>query len=147
MNKPITIGDFMTKDVFTVTKEDTVRTADLLMREENIRHLPVVENGKLVGLITERTIMEYTLRRLYDFEDNLDELAFNTIGDFKEIMVKDVKVIFPEDSLLKAVELMTKYKIDCLPVVDWQNHLVGIITNYDVLLYIRKRLLEELARI
>lgn len=147
MNKPITIGELMTKDVFTVTLEDTVRKADLLMREENIRHLPVVENGKLIGLITERTIMEYTLRRLYDFEDNLDELAFNTIGDFKEIMLKNVKVIFPEDSLLKAVELMTKYKIDCLPVVDWQNNLVGIITSYDVLLYIRKKLLEELAKI
>ncbi len=147
MNKPITIGELMTKDVFTVTLEDTVRKADLLMREENIRHLPVVENNKLIGLITERTIMEYTLRRLYDFEDNLDEMALNTIGDFREIMLKNVKVIFPEDSLLKAVELMTKYKIDCLPVVDWQNNLVGIITSYDVLLYIRKMLLEELAKI
>jgi CBS domain-containing protein len=147
MAKRITIEEIMTSDVFTVTLDDTVRAADDLMRTEKIRHVPVIDDQKLIGLITERTIMQYTLKQLYDYDDNYGESSQNRVGDFEELMVKNLKVIFPEDSLLKAVELMTKYKIDCLPVVDWKHNLVGILTNYDVLLFIHKKLLEELTNI
>lgn len=137
------IEQIMTKGAFFVTLDDTLQKADELMRTEKIRHLPVVDEGKLVGLITERRLMEYSLRQIYEFDDNMGEAAQNKISDFEKIMATNIRVIYPEDSVLKAVELMAKYKVDCLPVVDWQHMLVGIITSIDVLLFVHKKLMED----
>ena len=137
------IEQIMTKGVFSVTLDDTLQKADEIMREEKIRHLPVVDDGKLVGLITERKLMEYSLRQIYEYDDTMGEVGRNKISDYEKIMAKNVRVIYPEDSVLKAVELMAKYKVDCLPVVDWEHQLVGIITSVDVMLFVHKKLMED----
>jgi CBS domain-containing protein len=136
------ISEIMTSGVFSVEIDDTIHRADEIMRNEHVRHVPVIDGGKFIGLITERTLMEYTLRRLYDFDDEFGEIGYNKIGDFSEIMTKNLHVIYPEDSVRKAVELMAKYKLDCLPVVDWKNNLIGILTSVDVMLFINKKLSE-----
>lgn len=143
MPKKTTVAQIMTSGVFTVDIEDTLKKADEIMREENVRHVPALENGKFVGMITDRSVREYTLRGLYDFEDNMGEAAYNKIIDFKGIMERDVHLIYPEDSVAKAIEIMSKKKLDCLPVVDWEKRLVGILSFIDVLLFVRKKLLED----
>lgn len=139
------IEKIMSSGVFTVNIDDVVQKADEIMRNENVRHVPVVDGGKYVGLITERSLMEYTLRQLYEFDLSREEIAQNRILDFQNIMTKQHQVIYPEDSIQKAVKLMAKYKYDCLPVVDWSNNLVGIITSIDIMLFIHNKLtdLEE----
>jgi CBS domain-containing membrane protein len=134
------LEDIMTKGVFTVSLYDTVNDADRIMREEKVRHVPVLDGNKFIGLITERTLNEYTLRQIYDFDDNVEDSGKNKIFDFQQVMAKDVHVVYPEDSVKKAVELMVKKKIDCLPVVDWDNNLLGILTIYDILLFLNKKL-------
>lgn len=136
------IADIMNKGVFYVDVSETIKRADEIMRDEKIKHLPVVEGSKYVGIITERNIMEYTLRNLYDAEDNLGELSQNQILDFQKIITRQEQVIFPEDSVAKAIKLMAKYRLDCLPVVDWQKNLLGIITTTDIMLFVHK-LMEE----
>ncbi len=136
------ISDIMNKGVFFVDVNETIKKADEIMREEKIKHLPVVEGSKYIGIITERNIMEYTLRNLYDAEDNLGELSQNQILDFQKIITRQEHVIFPEDSVAKAIKLMAKYRLDCLPVVDWQKNLLGIITTTDIMLFVHK-LMEE----
>ncbi len=137
------VDEIMTREVFSVELEDTIHKADEIIREEKVKQLPVLENNKLVGLITERTLMEYTLRQLYDFDDEYGEIGYNKINDFQDVMAKNVRIIYPEDSMHKALELMSKYKLDCLPVVDWQNNLVGILTSNDLLLFFRNKLTEK----
>jgi CBS domain-containing protein len=137
-----TISEIMTKGVFSVSFDDTIKKADDIMRNENVRHVPVVEDGKLIGMITERTLMEYSLKQLYDYDDEFGSAGLNKINDFEEVMQRDVRAIYPEDSVRKAVELMAKYKIDCLPVIDWKNNLIGIVTSIDVLLFMKKKLDE-----
>ena len=134
------VEEIMTKGVFTVQIDDTVRMADEIIHQENVRHVPVLDGKRFIGLITERTLMEYTLRQLYDFEDDIEDIGRNRIIDFQQVMSKDVYVIYPEDSVKKAVEIMAKRKIDCLPVVDWENNLVGIITSVDILLFFNNKL-------
>lgn len=136
------IADIMNKGVFYVDVTDTVKRADEIMREEKIKHLPVVEGKRYVGIITERNIMEYSLRHLYDAEDNLGEASHNQILDFERIITRQSQVIYPEDSVAKAIKLMAKYRLDCLPVVDWQMNLLGIITTTDIMLFVHK-LMEE----
>lgn len=132
------VADIMTSDVFRVGIHDSLKRADELMKEEKIKHVPVVDGDKYVGLITERTLMEYTLRKLYEFDDAFEDESQNEILDFQQIIQKQDHVIYPEDSAAKAVKLMAKYKVDCLPVVDWEKNLIGLVTSSDILLFINK---------
>lgn len=143
MPKKTKIEDIMTKGVFTVQLDDTVKQADEIIKQQNVRHIPVLDGSKFHGLITERTLMEYTLRRIYDFDDNIDDVGLNKISDFNYILDKNVHLIYPEDSVQKAIEIMLKKKIDCLPVVDWEKNLVGILTSLDILLFFLNRIKNQ----
>lgn len=145
MNTLAKVEDVMNKGVFSISVNDTLKKADEIMRDEKIKHLPVVEGTKYVGLINERSIMEYSLRNLYDSEDNLGEDAFNTITDFEKIITKQDQVVYPEDSIQKAIKMMAKYRLECLPVVDWKMNLLGILTTTDIMLFIHN-LLENDAK-
>jgi predicted transcriptional regulator len=136
------ISEIMTKDLFTVQIDDKVLLADEIMKNQKVKHDPVLEGKKLVGIISDRGLKEYTLKQLYSFEDPLPASARNRIIDFQSIMDKDIRVIYPEDGVLKAVEIMLKKKAGCLPVVDWSKNLVGMLTHTDVLLYLHRKLIE-----
>jgi len=137
-----TISEIMTKDLFTVQIDDKVLLADEIMKTQKVKHIPVLEGKKLVGIISDRGLKEYTLKQLYDFEDALPDSARNRIIDFQSIMDKNIRVIYPEDSVQKAVEIMLKKKAGCLPVVDWSKNLVGMLTHTDVLLFLHGKLIE-----
>ena len=128
------IRTIMTESVFTVDYYDTISKAEILMKRENIRHIPVTHDMKYVGMITEGKINEYNLKRLFDDGSGTDDEQL-IISEYNDIVVMDLPLIFPEDSVKKATELMVKHKIDVLPVVDWHKNLVGIITSIDLLLF------------
>jgi CBS domain-containing protein len=144
MPQKTTIQSIMPKGVFTVEYSDTIHKADLLMHNENIRHVPVVSDGKYIGMITERKINDYKLKHLYDFNEDEEVSGQLIISDFEQIINKDFPLIYPEDSVVKATELMAKKKVDALPVVDWEKNLVGIITSIDLLLFFHKKSKEEI---
>lgn len=132
--------DIMTKDPYSVSIDDTVHKADELMKSENLRHLPVVEGSKFVGLITERKLAEYNLRQLYEFDNPDGEESYNTILDFEKVMKRGCHVVYPEDSVQKIINLMAKYRFDCIPVVDWDNNLVGMVSFLDLLLFLNQKI-------
>jgi CBS domain-containing protein len=136
------VSEIMTTNVFTASIEDTIHDADEIMKRENIRHIPVLEGRKIVGVITDLKIREYSLRNIYDARQNFGENGFNKIIDYAKIMNPITHVIYPEDSVAKAVALMAKYKLDCLPVVDWEMNLLGILTHTDILLFTHSLLMD-----
>lgn len=113
------VKNWMITEVITITPEKTVEDALQLMKLHSIRHLPVVENDKLIGLVTESSL------RPYLFNDKLKL-------PLKEVMIINPIVIDPETSIDEAARLIYKYKIGGLPVVR-QGQLVGIITVTDIL--------------
>jgi len=137
------INSIMTKNVFTVDYNDTLLESESIMRREKIRHLPVVHDNKYVGMITEGKLLEYKLRDLYNSDDNNIESDDLKISDFRKVIITDLPLVFPEDSVNKAIELMIKDKVDVLPVVDWHKNLVGIVTSIDLLLFFNKKLKED----
>lgn len=140
------VSEIMTTNVFTVDIEDTVYDAEQLMKTENVRHIPVLEGRKVVGILGADKIREYQLRNIYEGDQNFGDEAHNKIIDFEKIMNDVTHVVYPEDSVSKAVKMFAKYKLDCLPVVDWEMNLVGIITNTDLLLHFHN-FLEEIESV
>ena len=124
------VQDWMTRDLITITRNTLLHDACRLMKESGIRHLPVLEGGKLAGLVTRGDLREASASdaaSLSIFEQNY-LLAQLTVG---EIMTRNPITVIPSVPIGHAVQVMLDHKISCLPVLD-HGKLVGIITESDI---------------
>ena len=124
------VRDMMTKDVITAPAEMPVLEARQLMVQKRIRHLLVTDNGKLVGIITDRDIrlnLPSPATSLSVWEVNY-LLARLTVG---AVMSGGVISIGPERDVKDAARIMLDHKIGALPVVDGGG-IVGILTETDI---------------
>lgn len=122
------VKDLMTTSLITVDSRKSIAYALTLMQEHNIRRLPVVEGGRLLGMIVQHDI-EIALRR--------QEVIPETPVDW--IMTKKLRITRPEADLLEAIDELIKHKISALPVMDGDK-LVGLISEIDILRMARQRL-------
>ena len=113
------IDAIMSTNLITVRPEDTLADARTLMHENRIHHIPVVEDGRLTGLVTLTNVLAATDSFLRDQTNRIHA---------SEILVSDVMVI--KAGLRQAALFLEKHQIGCLPVMD-DNKLVGIITDTD----------------
>lgn len=125
------VKDYMTTEVITAAEDTKVLEALDLMKENDFHRLPIVKNGRMIGLITEEIISDNspsTATSLSIHELNY-LLTKTTVGD---IMRSKVPTIGPEDLLEEAASRMRDLKVGVLPVVQNENQLVGIITDKDI---------------
>jgi len=115
------VQDLMTHHVLTLRPMDNLRHADALLRRGSVRHLPVVEGGKLVGLVTHRDLLAAAAR-------GRDAPALWAM----DAMTREVVTVRPDTRLSEALQLMLENKFGCLPVVDAQGTLLGILTDSDL---------------
>jgi len=95
-----------------------------LMQEEDIRHLPVIENDKLVGIVTDRDLRLATSK--------LAPHPFDPDASVRNVMSHPVRTVLPSDPIESAAQVMRELKIGCLPVLE-DSKLVGIVTGADLL--------------
>ena len=124
------VKDFMTRKVVYISPDTTIAHAADIMRDQKLHRLPVIENDKLVGLVTEGTIAEAspskaTSLSFYEMNYLLNKTKV------KDVMIHDVVTISQYASLEDATYLMLKNKIGILPVVD-NEQVYGIITDRDI---------------
>ena len=116
----ITIDELMTDNPYTLRPTDSLNAARQLMTEKHIRHIPITDDdNKLLGLVTQRDILEATGPKQVSPDVELSE-----------IMTKNVSVIYTSDSVRQAALHLQQKKYGCLPVVA-DNSLVGIVTDSD----------------
>lgn len=125
------VKEWMTHNPVTVHPDTGVKTAFRLMKKGGFKQLPVVEDGKLIGIITDRdTRRPEIIDELESWEQlyRLDD-AFKVRG----IMTKNVITIRENESLESACLILRKKKFNALPVLSDSGELVGILTVHDVL--------------
>jgi len=125
------VKERMKRDPVIVKKDDSFRYALKLIRKEGIRHLPVVDGKRVVGIVTDRDLRQAapspaTTLEVHELNFLLERLKVEAI------MTKKVITVAPDSGLLDAAKLLLAHKIGCLPVVE-QEALVGIITEGDLL--------------
>jgi len=124
------VRQFMTAQVITVRPDDTIADTMTVMRERKINRLPVVDHGKVVGLVTDGDLREISpspATTLSIFE--LNYLVAKTA--IREVAVKKVITCTADTRIEEAALLMREHKIGGLPVVEGEK-LVGIITETDI---------------
>ena len=124
------VKDFMTRKVVYISPDTTVAHAADIMREQGLHRLPVIENDKLVGLVTEGTIAEAspskaTSLSIYEMNYLLNKTKI------KDVMIRKVITVSQYASLEDATYLMLKNKVGILPVVD-NEQVYGVITDRDI---------------
>ena len=126
----ITVEEFMTSELFTMSETDTVNDARKVMTERHIRHIPITDHeDRLVGLVTQRDILAATGPVSVSQENKApDKGEADTL--LSDIMMKNVSVVDTNDSLRTAAMYMQSHKYGCLPVVS-DGRLAGIITDSD----------------
>ncbi|HNQ85110.1 MAG TPA: CBS domain-containing protein [Deltaproteobacteria bacterium] len=135
------VKDLMTTNVVTIRTVDTLREAIRMMSAGRFRRIPVVREGTLVGIVTDRDIRQALNSPVVIRERSADEYLLDsvTVGSS---MTNNPLTTSPEDDILKAAEIMERNKIGGLPVVDG-GRLVGIITISDLMNYLIRHLRGE----
>ena len=147
------IKDVMNKDVITCKPDDSVGYLAKLFSENHISGVPVVEKGKVVGIASETDLLrlfktpefsnelllpspleviEIPLRNLVRFEEIKKAIEGVKIKPVRDIMKKTIRSISPDESLEDGSNIMVKYKVNRLPVID-NGKLVGIVARSDIL--------------
>lgn len=137
-----TVAEIMTRDPVTIGPQNSIAKAIRLMRKSNIRRLPVVEDGRLVGMVTSGDLRRITGLASILRDQSQDNFLWHHIP-VDHVMTPNPLGLPPTASASDAASFLIENKIGGLPVVSG-NELVGIITTTDLLRYLI-RLEESIA--
>ena len=135
------VADIMTPNPVTVTPRNAIRTAINLMREGGYRRLPVVDRGRLVGIITDRDLRRAANSPFVVREQWYDNFILDHI-EVGSCMTPNPLTVAPSDSIVDAARLLRNHKIGGLPVMA-DGQLVGIITETNLLDFLIEILVVE----
>ena len=129
--RPTIVDDIMRTEVVTLGRNDNLDLADDILQLGRIRHLPIVEEGRLVGVISQRDLFHSALSRALGYGTLAEKAMLRTLL-VKEVMTEELVTIPPGTPIKEAARLMIEKKIGCLPVVR-DEILVGLVTETDLL--------------
>ena len=132
------VEELMTSKVFTVEQHDLIDRVFFLIHYENIRHIPVVEEGKVIGILSDRDLYKAlgpknNSRAIESTANSKSAELHVTPQKVRHIMHRGVKTVTRNSSASDAAGIMARNKIGALPVVDKDNRLVGILSATDIL--------------
>jgi CBS domain-containing protein len=146
------VQDVMNPNVIVCSPDDTIRYVAMLLKQNRISGVPVVKNGKVIGIVSEGDLLkllevpdrsglwlpspfeviEVPIRELLNWEETKRMLEDVGSKPVTEIMEKDVYTVSPDDSIEEASTIITKHKVNRLPVIE-KGVMVGIITRGDII--------------
>lgn len=129
---PLKVSNFMTSKIFSAHPDDGIRQTFFRMRENEIRHMPVLDSNRdLVGIISDRDL------RRPEWVDEAPDLShiYNLDDDMqvKDLMTTNVMVAHTYDTIHKATKIMLEHRYGALPVVNKEDDVVGILSAVDML--------------
>lgn len=129
-----TVREIMTGSPVTLGPDDTLDLASNVISLGRIRHIPVVEAGELVGLISERDLIGTAANQIFGLKQKNKSALLKSVL-VKDVMRKRVITIGPEAAIKDTAQIMADKKIGCVPVLDG-GALIGLVTTTDVLRYV-----------
>ena len=128
------VREIMMGSPVTLRPEDTLDLASDVISLGRIRHIPIVDDGRLVGIITERDLMGAAAIQIFGLKQKNRSALLKSVA-IKEIMKKRVVTAAPDTPIKDVAHLMAEKKIGCVPVVS-AGTVVGLVTTTDILRYV-----------
>lgn len=128
------VREIMMGSPVTLKPEDTLDLANDVISLGRIRHIPVLSDGRLVGLLSERDLIGAAANQIFGLKQKSKSALLKTVL-IRDIMKKKVVTVRPDTAIRDAAHMMAMKKIGCLPVVI-DGNLVGLLTTTDILKYV-----------
>ncbi len=126
------VSSVMASDFVSVKAKDQLDFVDDVMQLGRIRHMPVLDGEQLIGVVSQRDLLAASLSRALAFEGDQRRNFMRSVV-VQEVMTAQPITVAPEATLREAARLMLAHRIGCLPVVDDGDHMVGLVTETDLL--------------
>ncbi|AIY65952.1 CBS domain-containing protein [Pseudoalteromonas piratica] len=125
-----TIADLMTRNVLSIDLDNSMLDLHQMMKDHNVRHIPVLENGCFYGMVTQKSVLAKTMYLLDKYGVNALQRREKQVP-VSELVDKDVVFANQTMPLTDAARFFLNNRHGCLPIVDDENQLLGIVTSSD----------------
>lgn len=132
MDRTTPVARIARKEFQSIGPDERLDLADDVLRIGHFRHLPVLQDGRLVGMLSSRDLMRAALTSLLDFDAGQRETFLHSI-QVSEVMSRDVVSVTPEATCAAAALKMLEARIGCLPILADDGTVVGLVTESDLL--------------
>ena len=134
MKQRVPVSQIMSKDIITIAPTQTLYEAEALFKKHNIRHIPVVEGHKLIGVLSLTDILRISFADLSEDENLVYSIVYDMFT-IPQVMAKVPLSISPDTTIKEAAEILAGQTFHSLPVTE-NGSLVGMLTTTDLLKYL-----------
>lgn len=133
------VSSIMSTDIIALNRDDDLEKAELLFKRHKIRHIPVVAEEVIVGMLSYTDLLRISFADAVDEnETDVDSLVYNMFT-IDQVMAKNVVTVSSETTIKDVAKILASKEFHALPVVD-DGRLVGIVTTTDLINYLLKQL-------
>lgn len=134
MKQHVPVSTIMSKNVVKITLTDNLTKAESLFKKHNIRHIPVVEGNKILGILSYTDLLRISFADAVDDEEVVDVTVYNMFT-IEQVMSKNLVKVSPDTSIKETAEILASREFHALPVCEG-DLLVGIVTTTDLIQYL-----------
>ncbi|MGN5954269.1 CBS domain-containing protein [Sphingobacterium lactis] len=132
MKQRVPVSQIMSKELITLTPKDSLYDAEKLFKQYHIRHLPIVEDKKLVGVVSYSDLLKISYADVNE-EDDIETVVYDMYS-IPQLMAKSPVTVSSNTNIKDVTETLANHTFHSIPVVD-DGELVGIVTTTDLLKY------------
>ena len=134
MKQKVPVSAIMTKNVVKLNVQDDLTKAEALFKKNKIRHIPVVNGNKIIGMLSYTDLLRISFVDAVDEDEVIDATVYNMFT-VEQVMAKNLITIDPETTIKHAAEILSTKEFHALPVVE-SGLLLGIVTTTDLIKYL-----------
>jgi len=135
MKKSIPVSKIMTTNLVLLNINDTLEKAEMLFKKHTIRHIPVVNNHKIEGMLSYTDLLRISFAdAVFEEEEAVETLVYNMFS-LQQVMVTNITAVKSTDSIYDVAQILAKESFHALPVEE-AGKLVGIVTTTDLIQYL-----------
>lgn len=135
MKNLVPVSTIMSKNLIVLNLSDDLTKAELLFKKNHIRHIPVVDGNKILGMLSYTDLLRISFVDAVDDDEEVVDVTVYNMFTVEQVMAKKLTTVTPETSIREVAEILSKKEFHALPVL--QGHLlVGIVTTTDIIKYL-----------
>lgn len=136
MKKNAPVSTIMTTNVIKLNVSDSLSKAEKLFKENKIRHIPVMNGNKIIGMLSYTDLLRISFAETIDEDDQIIDVTVYDVFTIEQVMAKNLICISPDTTIKEAAEILAHREFHALPVVTENGNLIGIITTTDLIRYL-----------
>lgn len=135
MIKTTPISKIMTKNVITLDHNDTLEHAESMFKKYNIRHIPVVKNEEIIGMLSYTDLMRISFADAVDEDEHFVDTVVYNMFNIEQVMASNVVSVPSSFTVKEVAKILASREFHAIPVVD-NNKIVGIVTTTDLIKFL-----------